>query len=203
MKAELEKFVALNPYLETISAILQKPKFSYEVIEAYWLGNQLLSKANLGDYKILLDNFLKQGVPIWLVEELRRRQPKKFIPFHFFQILHVGVGRVSGSVPFNIETVNNCMVRWGKVLDIKKDEIIVDLLYLKASLKTNKDFVVKICNPKWNNLSTKVEYLPDLLPGVKEGDFVAVHWGHAVKVLSKNELNQLQFWTNEVLSLFI
>ncbi|MDO8515049.1 MAG: hypothetical protein Q7S14_00985, partial [bacterium] len=62
------------------------------------------------------------GVPDWLVDDLKNHPPKKFIPTHLFQVLHVGVGRASGSVPFNQETINNCMVsvqngaayHWGK-----------------------------------------------------------------------------------------
>lgn len=119
---EIEKFIVLNPYLETIAKILNKNKFSYDVIEAYIFGNDELKKIKNSGYNLLLENFSKQGVPDWLVDDLKNHPPKKFIPTHLFQVLHVGVGRASGSVPFNQETIDNCMVsvrngaayHWGK-----------------------------------------------------------------------------------------
>ena len=41
-----------------------------------------------------------------MIDELRESPPKKFIPTHLFQVLHVGVGKASGSVEFNLETIN-------------------------------------------------------------------------------------------------
>lgn len=110
VQEELEKFIVLNPYLETISQITGLDKFSYDVIESYWLGNDLCKKAKLEHYNLLLENFSKQGVPDWLTEELKNKQPKVFIPTHAFQVLYIGVGRASGAVPFNKHSVENCLI---------------------------------------------------------------------------------------------
>lgn len=107
---ELKKFIVLYPYLKTLAEITGKKPFDYDVVEAYWLGNDLLKMAGLKHYKILLKNFRKQGVPVWLLKELKNNPPKKFIPTHAFQVLFIGVGRASGSVPFNLKTVNNCLI---------------------------------------------------------------------------------------------
>jgi len=115
VREELEKFIVLNPYLQTIAEITGKDPFSYEVIEAYWLGNDLLKQIKLEHYQILITNLAKQGVPDFLIAEIKNKIPKEFIPIHLFNILHVGVGKASGSVPFNLGSINNCMVRWGKV----------------------------------------------------------------------------------------
>ncbi|MBI3887979.1 hypothetical protein HY310_02830 [Candidatus Microgenomates bacterium] len=122
VEEELKKFIVLYPYLKTIGEITKKDPFSYEVVEAYCLGNDLLSKVKNTDFKILLKNFKDQGVPDFLIKELKESPPKKFIPTHTFQVLFVGVGKASGSVPFNLETVNNCLItnkngdayHWGK-----------------------------------------------------------------------------------------
>ena len=68
VEEEFKHFIALYPYLKTISKITCLPKFSYEVIESYWIGNDILLKAKKQDYDILLSFFEKQGVPEWLVE---------------------------------------------------------------------------------------------------------------------------------------
>ncbi|MBU1970543.1 hypothetical protein KJ605_02095 [Patescibacteria group bacterium] len=190
VEKELEKFIVLNPYLITLSAVLKKPKFSYGVVEAYWLGNENLDQIQLGDYQLLLDNFLKQGVPSWLIEDLRARPPKTFIPHHLFQVLHVGVGRASGSVPFTLSTINDCMVRWGRVEKINDHhELLVDLVSLDKQagsyLLTNQRVAAKSVS--------------GFLPGLRVGQMIAVHWQQAVKILTLKEINQLAFWTQAVI----
>ncbi|MFA5776557.1 MAG: DUF6390 family protein [Patescibacteria group bacterium] len=190
VKEELSKFIVLNPYFETLAQITKSDKFSYEVVEAYWLGNTGLKKSKTEHYNTLLNNFIKQGVPTWFVDELRTKTPKVFIPHHLFQVLHVGVGKASGSVPFNLESINNCMIRWGEVIKIKNNELVANLYSLKKSGK----------NYKLTQKNGQAKFIDGFLPKLKLGDVVAVHWGQAVKVLTLKEVNQLSFWTQEVLS---
>lgn len=185
---ELEKFIVLNPYLKTISKITGKNKHSHNVVESYWLGNNELKRVKNDDYKILLKNLSAQGVPPWFIDEVKEKQPKKFIPTHLFQILHVGVGKASGAVPFNMDSINNCMVRWGKVEKIGKEKLVVKLNSLK---KSKKGYILTTKKGSFN-------YRKDFLPGLKIGDIVAVHWKQVVKKLTKNEADKLQRWTKEV-----
>ena len=127
IEEELTKFIVLHPYLSTISEIINRDKFSYQVIDAYCIGNDQLKKATNEHYNLLLENFSRQGVPDWLVDELKSTPPKEFIPHHLFQVLNVGVGRASGSVPYNLETISNCMIRWGKVKEITDNQAKVTL----------------------------------------------------------------------------
>lgn len=189
IEQELEKFIVLNPYLETLFQITKRAKFSYQVIEGYWLGNDELKKSKAVHYQKLLDNFAKQGVPDWFVRELQTKIPNVFIPHHLFQVLHIGVGKASGSVPFNLESVNNCMIRWGKVIEIKKNELVANLNSLE---KTGGKY--KLIQKKWG-----AKFIKGFLPKLKLGDIVAVHWGQAVKILTPKEVTQLSFWTREVL----
>lgn len=190
VEPELKKFIVLHPYLNTISKLLMTPKFSYKVSEAYWLGNNELKKIKPEDYGVLLKNFVKQGVPAWLVGELEKNPPKEFIPTHLFQVLHVGVGRASGSVPYNIKTINNCMVRWGKVIEISDGKVKVDLKSLKKNGK-KYTLVKKI---------EKASIVPGFLRGLKKGSVVAVHWGQAIKILNADEVRKITYWTKKVLS---
>ncbi|MDD2822756.1 MAG: DUF6390 family protein [Candidatus Daviesbacteria bacterium] len=192
VEEEFSNFIGLNPYLETLSKVLNSSKSSYEVIEGYWLGNDNLKKASIGDYEILLANFLKQGIPEFFVKELENKKPKQFIPFHLFQVLHVGVGKVSGSVPFNLETINQCMIRWGKVTKINKNLATIKL----NSLKSEKDKYSLIF------IEDQFPINQDFTPSLKVGDTVAVHWKMIAKILTKKEESNLSFWTKEVLKGF-
>jgi hypothetical protein len=191
VKEELKNFIVLYPYLKTLSKITNKPFSSYPVIESYWLGNDELKKAKQSDYSLLLKNFKKQGVPDFFVEELRAKKPKKFIPNHLFHVLHVGVGKASGAVPFNLDSINNCMIRWGTVQSLSKKEAVVKLNSLKG-LKKYSITQIKISIP-FNS-----KFTPDL----KAGSTVVVHWNMIVKILNKEEEKNLTFWTNKVLRLF-
>jgi hypothetical protein len=189
---ELSNFIVLHPYLQTISKISGLSAYSYSVVESYWLGNDLLKKAETKDYNLLLKNFKKQKIPDFLINELRQKKPEKFIPNHLFQVLHIGVGKASGSVPFNIKTINNCMIRWGEIKQIKGNKTLINLSSLKIFRGGYK-------------LTSQKEWIPfdlSLIPGLKSGDFVAVHWKQVIKILNKGEIKKIDYWTKEVLKSF-
>jgi hypothetical protein len=194
VQKELEKFITLHPYLQTLSRITGLSWLSHEVAEAYWLGNDHLKKVRPEHYLTLLDNFSRQGVPSWLVEELRHKPPGKFIPTHLFQILHVGVGRSLEKTPMatadiKIETINNCMIRWGRVEDISPKQIKVSL---NSLVKNGSNYQLAL-------LPGSFSYRPDFLPGLEKGRTVAVHWGQPVKLLTMPETSAIDYWTRQTL----
>jgi hypothetical protein len=193
VKEELKNFIVLYPYLKTLSKIINKPFASYPVIESYWLGNEKLKKAKQADYLLLLENFKKQGVPDFFIDELKEKKPKKFIPHHLFHVLFIGVGKMSGAVPFNLDSINNCMIRWGTVQHLSKKGAIVALNSLKAKGKSSYSLT---------QVKTSVPFSPKFTPGIKIGDTVAVHWNLVVKILTQNEEKNLTFWTNKILQPF-
>lgn len=189
VEQEVEHFIVLHPYLQFLSKITNLPKFSYELIEGYWIGNDMLKQAKPDDYFILLTYFKKQGVPDFLLDSLKEKKPKHFIPSHLFQVLHVGVGRASGSVPFNIDTINNCMVRWGKVTQVDSKNVSVELNSLRETAKGTYGLT---------SILQKIPYSSWLTPNVKKGDTVAVHWNMVIKILTKDEIEKIEYWTKEV-----
>ena len=192
VEKEIKNFIVLNPYLKTLSEITGKSAFSYQVDEAYWLGNSLLKKARPKDYEILLRNFKKQGVPDWIIEELSEKSIEEFIPTHLFQILNAGVGRTSVKDPYSIKMMNNCMVRWGKVKKVLEDKIVVKLNSLNGSPGKYKLILIE----------EEVSLIPGFVSRIKAGDLVAVHWGLVVKKLNNREIENLVFWTHKTLNIF-
>lgn len=189
VEEEITHFIVLHPYLQTLSSIMDLPKLSYPVVEAYWIGNDYLKMAKMEHYDLLLENFLQQGVPTWLVWELRQKRPRAFIPLHLFQVLHVGVGRASGAVPYNLDSMNACMIRWGKVERMESGLATVNLNSLK---KEDEKYSLTM-------LQETVPFNSDLVPGLKTGDTVAVHWKQVIKILTAAEEKNITFWTNEVI----
>lgn len=192
VEKEVSKFIVLYPYLETIAKIGKLPVFSHKVIESYWIGNDLLKKIKPEHYDLLLKNFEKQGVPDFFVEELKQKPPKIFIPNHLFQVLHVGVGRASGAVSFNLKSINNCMIRWGEVVKVQNGRAVINLYSLELKGKIYKLVINK----------ETVPINMDFVPGLKTGDIVAVHWNMVIKILTKDEEKKLKYWTKKCLVLF-
>jgi hypothetical protein len=193
VKEELNNFIVLYPYLKTLGKIFNKPFTAYSVVEAYWLGNDELKKIRQKDYNLLLNNFIKQGVPDFFIKELKAKKLKKFIPFHLFHVLFIGVGKASGAVPFNLNSINNCMIRWGRVQKISRNKAVVDLNSLKKKGK-NAYALTKV--------QASIPFNLKFTPNLKMGDAVAAHWNLIVKILSKREENNLEFWSKKVCQLF-
>jgi hypothetical protein len=189
VEKELEKFPSLHPFLKTISEIAGLPKFSYDVVEAYWIGNDLLRKVKAGDYNILLRNFAGQGVPNFLIKELKRKPPKEFIPTHLFKVLFID----TASAPsITIEQSNNCMVRWGKVEKLVGNATEVILNSIRK--ETNKYTLIL-------NRET-LQYNPKFLPKLKVGDSIVVHWNQIIKAINGREEELLSKYTKNALKSF-
>ncbi len=190
VEKEVSKFIVLYPFLKTLAQITSLPVFSYPVIEGYWLGNDQLRRADDKHYDLLLDNFLVQGVPDFFVEELRKKKPKVFIPNHLFQVLHIGVVKTDVAQPFNLKSINNCIIRWGEVRKIAGGKAVVNLHSLQFK------------NDRYELIITKeiVQYNPELLSGIKLGDIVACHWNMIAKILTQQEVENISYWTKQVIT---
>lgn len=125
----LKKFVAAYMYYKMIANEngIKNP-FSKKVIEAYWLGNNLL------------DVFLKKD---------------KVIPFHAYHVLVVG--SITGKIVFDDKLRDLCRISWGQVKELENDKVLVEyqpLIRKKGKfalgsliakeVKWNKDFVPKM-----------------------------------------------------------
>jgi len=85
---QISGFKTQLPYLQTIAEIAQKDYLDYEVIEAYWLGNDLLDQFLKTNYFSLYIKYLKQlELPDFFIESIEKHPPKIFIPFHLTSIL--------------------------------------------------------------------------------------------------------------------
>ena len=188
---ELSHFITLFPYLKTIAAVKNCSPYDYAVIEAYWIGNEHLRDFPIEGYALLLAAFEEQGVPSWLTQKVKQKVPTHFIPNHLFQVLHVGVGQASGSVPFTLESINHCMIRWGEVMHI--DESSGAASIRTQSLVQNKHRYTL----KDEDLTLQNDASP--WHALRSGDHVALHWNRVAKILTEAEISQLRLWTEHIL----
>ncbi len=193
VKADLKRFEGLYPYLSAIAAKANKPFTDYSVIEAYWLGNNLLDRFGSSDMKAIINALAKRGLPASVAKERLERLPKGMFPHHNFNVCYIGVGQTTGSVPTTLENMNSCMTSSGIVKEIKSKER--KLVVAKRMLEYDHGKLIL-----GNKLKeVEAEYLPQLLPKIKSGDAVALHWNFAAAILTKQQSNNLNNYTKKLL----
>src|SRR3989344_5344813 len=190
VRESIRKFEGLYPYLSSIAEKTKKDFLDYDVVEAYWIGNELLEEFNDGDIKGIIRKLINGGLPKSIGEKLMKNMPNGFVPHHNFNVFYVGVGRTTGSVPTTLNNMDNCRVSYGKVVEILKDKLIVSASSLK---KEKNKLIIKEHEPK-----TAV-YIPEILKGVKKDDIVALHWGFACAVLNQRQLENLKKYSQRIL----
>ncbi|MFH1650328.1 MAG: DUF6390 family protein [Candidatus Woesearchaeota archaeon] len=189
VRTSLEKFEGLYPYLKAIGDASGKDWLDYEVVEAYWIGNELLQETKETIPQII-EHLAQRGLPRSWADDLLTRIPEGALPSHLFNVIWVGVGKATGSVPTTLQNMDNCRPSWGTVKRVMKDHILVERQPLAYVAE-------QYC---YGPSETRtVVYLPEFMEGVKEGDVIAMHWGFACLVLSKEQQNNLISYSEKVI----
>lgn len=163
----LARFEALMPYLEAIGARSGLDPFSHEVVEAYWLGNRLLDDFRRSDFESLLGRLVKRGLPRSMAKDLAARLPARPLPHHLFHVAFVGVGAVTGHVPTNVANMEACRPAWATVRAIGEGRLTVarpSLTWTGSALAIGGE------------VEETVAYDPGVLPEVRVGSPVVLHW---------------------------
>ncbi|MBS3158712.1 hypothetical protein J4206_05485 [Candidatus Woesearchaeota archaeon] len=190
VESALKRFEGLLPYLSTIAEKTGKNLLDHDVVEAYWLGNELLENFDDTDMKSIIKKLIARGLPASIGKQLIRDLPAGFVPHHDFNVFYVGVGKTTGSVETTLQNMDNCRIGWGRVAEVLKNELIVVTSTLK---KRNDRF--RFGDEEIKN----AVYLPEMLPDIKKGDHVALHWGFAPIVLEDHQLKNLKKYSIMIL----
>jgi len=188
----LADFEAAFPYIEFIAHENKiADPFDMRAVEAYWLGNDLLTHVRINHFfQFLKEHFCKRaGNKIF--EEIAGNLPKGAKPYHAFHVLEIyrrlGTLRGINTGPV-LETINNCLITWGKITDVKNDILEVEYrpIILQKKLMFGK-LQKKNISYKFRNKT--------LLNNPQIGDWVSIHWNWACDVLDQRQLKNLQKWT--------
>lgn len=191
IEAELAHgFPHLNSFLNTIAYIHQLSPFTPEVVDAYWIGNDLSGGAKVADYDFLIEQYRLQGADGEFLAEMKQRMPKVFIPTHNFQVIHIGVLEASGVLSRDLPLVNQCMIRSGTIESVNTED---------NSMTIMTQALVSRGGWQMRPVLQTVRFDPQLVPGFEDNPNVAVHWGWVVKSLDSTQAESLEFWTQEVL----
>ncbi|MGI8912871.1 MAG: DUF6390 family protein [Chloroflexota bacterium] len=190
----LRRFTGALPYLQLIArANSIADPFDARVVEAYWLGNDLLQGVEVRQlYDSLLERFGKQlqGRTRDLV---LGKAPAGACPHHNFHVLDV-YSRV-GPRGQSLDTLDNCRVSWGKVLRVEAGDLVVERQPLVAW-----EGKLMLDAARQERAFSQVDgaSLGDI---AQVGDWVSLHWGWVCEVLTTRQLHQLQHYTHHHLAL--
>jgi Family of unknown function (DUF6390) len=185
------------PYLEMIAgaAGIDDP-LNVRVVEAYWLGNDLLAKIDPPAFVAdLEDHFSRQLGGSW------RRLPGMSDPvvaphhtFHVFEVYPwVGLlGRHANAVALSV--LDRCRIRWGQVVSLHNERAVVRSSALSwdgraLDLTTELEEQVRLSSGGGSLAA----------PAVEVGDWVSLHWDWVCDVLSDEQLSFLEFFTSQQL----
>jgi len=182
-RRSLLQFEGAVPYLRLIAlANGIKDEFDLRVVEAYWLGNDLLKKVSdknlYGNIEGRFKNRMDHGDWNWLVKE-SIPQAKPHHVFHVFDIYRRAGLMRSGKVENVLETMDNCRISWGKLIGngvVEYNPLKFEEYKLGLGEKTTKKLI-------------------SLDPAIKIGDEVSFHWNHICDKITSRQKRNLVFWT--------
>ena len=190
----LRKFEAAYPYLKLIASSnhISDP-FDNRVVEAYWLGNELLDRVDLVQfYNSLRDRFAKRLDPKTL-GYLLSKPPLGARPFHNFHVFDVHSR--TGTLNHSLDTMENCRIGWGRVKEIEATQFAVE--YQPLVLECGK---LKLGDLRDKKVLRQIDGT-GFVTNCQVGDWVSFHWDWACEVLSPRQVQNLEKYTSYHLKL--
>ncbi len=186
LKAEMRNFTAHFEYLRLIAECNEMRPFDERVVEAFWIGNELLESVKKRDLEyLILEGFAgEEGMSRRRAVRCVKEIPEGVVPHHSFHVLHLG--SLSGKFKPTHEHADCCLVRSGIIRKIKGEVAEVDC---------------------WSMRGVKRERMQSSINGIRsdekleKGDVVAVHWGMMCAKLSEAQERNLIKYTRRNLEL--
>lgn len=199
------QFKAAIPYLHVIAEENNiKDIFNFMVVEAYWLGNNLLNNIRFSKAYDDTENRFSGAMGSKKWDKFRNSLLIKNIkPFHGSHVLNI-----YSKIDFNesqcdiiLKAINNCRINFGVVEKIVKNEItdifsVVRVLYFPLEFD---DFM----NLRTGKEKAENFYLLDNnYENIRAGDIVSLHYEYICGKLSIRQKNNLEYWNNYHLKIF-
>ena len=190
----LAKFTGAVPYLRTIASAngIADP-FDARVVEAYWVGNELLNRVQATDlYRTLEDRFGHQ-LTGKARELVMRKAPQGARPYHLFHVLDVYRHLESREV--GMAAMEGCRISWGQVREVEAGSLLVDRQPLVV-----QEGGLALGEPRAERVLRSVSGR-GFTDEVEVGDWVSIHWGWACEVLDAVKLANLRRFSRHHLEL--
>ncbi|GAC1300417.1 MAG: DUF6390 family protein [Ktedonobacteraceae bacterium] len=187
LRGLLRKFTGAMPYLKLIAecnSILDP--FDRSVVEAYWLGNDLLQGVEARMlYDSLRDRFGRQ-MRARDLELVLGKAPAGAHPHHSFHVLEVCP---RNGWPQALSFMDNCRISWGKVVSLDGNVLTVNVMPLVIV-----GHRLVLGSPEHHTVNWEYDG-SGFVSTARTDDWVSLHWGWACQVLSPRQVANLERWT--------
>jgi hypothetical protein len=199
LRALAERFEGAYPYLALIaeSAGLPDP-LDRSVVEAYWLGSDLLERVQPGPFGASIDERFRSRVRPSDWRWLATKPVDGARPVHAFHVLDVfpRVGLIrGGQIDGVLGVMDSCRVRWGRVLERIGDQLVVSatrLELVEGRLRHGPPAIERV--QAWRDATGFID-------APEPGDIVSIHWSWACDRLDGRQLTNLIRWTDRQLDI--
>ena len=195
LQAMLEEFETMFPYLRLIAEANKiADPFNYKVVEAYWLGNELLENISMNNfYRYLVDEQkLKKKFKPAILEKVFGKIPVGAKPHHSFHVFNLPKRTGHYPVEHSLATMDECRISPARIRNYElgiMNKMMVE--YQPLVMAGNK---LELGQPVEREVLCEMNGKA-FVKQPKAGDWVALHWGWVCDFLSKEQVENLNKWT--------
>ncbi len=191
----LRKFSGAMPYLTLIARSNNIPDpFDDRVVEAYWIGNELLDHVEVRDMYASLRERYQSRLSPKLMALVANKAPEGARAHHSFHVFDAWrtVEDLTGDV---LATVDNCRISWGTVQSVEGADVIVERRPIE--MEEGKLVLGESRRERMTRLIGGKGFVTTVAPG----DIVSLHWGWVCEVLTARQVANLARFTDHHLRL--
>lgn len=188
------QFQSAYPYLYQISSAAGiRQSIDSRVLEAYWIGNELLKISGNLELSQAQEKKALSRITDRLQRFVTAKRAALALPNHSFHIFDV-LGR-AGSMVDNIEVLDQCRISWGAVISVEADTARVVTRSLQLTDRTISLADPKILTANWRSNGGHC------MKDIKSGDVVTLHWNWICEVISPSHARVLERATQRHITL--
>ena len=185
----LRKFTGALPYLALIARRngIADP-FDERVVEAYWLGNELLEHVEARELYDHLQARYGKELSKRTMDRVAAKAPAGARPHHSFHVFDVWRQTERGRNEV-LATLDSCRISWGTVKAIEPLELLVErcpIVFREGSLALAESRTERV---------TRMLEGGGFVQHVAVGDVISIHWSWACEVLTEAQQRSLERYT--------
>ena len=185
----LRKFTGAVPYLALIARRngIADP-FDERVVEAYWIGNDLLEHVEARELYDHLHARYGRELSKRTMERVAAKAPAGARPHHSFHVFDVWRQTERGSNEV-LATIDSCRISWGTVKAIEPLELVVERRPVVL-----RDGRLALGEAQTERVTRMLEG-GGFVDQVAVGEVISIHWSWACEVLSARQQRALERYT--------
>lgn len=194
----MKSFEVMYPYLEHIAQVNKMADpFDERVVDAYWLGNQLLDQIDKPSlHRYFTDVIrLKARMSLPNYRLLETRIGLGIQPCHNYHVLNVPKKMGHQEMESTVEFKDSCRISWGTVTSVAGAKITLRrarLVQVGDMLMLGPEEEKTVIRP------LAADYDIDML---KPGDTITMHWDSPCEVVSPEQLARLKRYTEKSIAI--